>query len=172
MSFPINTAVLAHNLSHSAAIERSQHDFQSMYYYWSHCHSCGCSRIQPGQRWPASRPNATLVSQISDDQVQAATTVASAAGEATHIEATPFGYYSYPQMPSVNSAAVSSLASYAGIPASEIPGATDAVPPIISSQVTGLTRRPRWSHAAMYIQLPLKDRPRSLRLHPEGHPFR
>ncbi|RDW80925.1 hypothetical protein BP5796_05623 [Coleophoma crateriformis] len=47
--------------------------------------------------------------------------------------------YSYNQSPSVNSAAVSSAASIAGIPAAEIPGATNAVPPIISSQVTGVT---------------------------------
>jgi len=51
----------------------------------------------------------------------------------------PFGPYSYPQMPSVNSAAVSSVASVAGIPASEIPGAYVPVPPIVSSQVTGVT---------------------------------
>merc|ERR1712093_439758 len=64
------------------------------------------------------------------------------AGSATTAKpstASPFGTYSYPQEPSVNSAAVSSVASYAGIPASEIPGATNAVPPIVSSQVTGVT---------------------------------
>lgn len=51
----------------------------------------------------------------------------------------PFGPYSYPQHPSVNSAAVSSVASIAGIPASEIPGANIPVPPVVSSQVTGVT---------------------------------
>merc|ERR1712093_461327 len=64
------------------------------------------------------------------------------AGSATTAKpstASPFGTYSYPQEPSVNSAAVSSVASYAGIPASEIAGATNAVPPIVSSQVTGVT---------------------------------
>jgi hypothetical protein len=66
---------------------------------------------------------------------QAATTSASSAVIST-------GYplpYSYNQQPSVNSVAVSSVAAYAGIPASEIPGATNAVPPVISSQVTGVT---------------------------------
>lgn len=47
--------------------------------------------------------------------------------------------YSYNQQPSINSAAVSSVASYAGIPASEIPGANVPVVPVISSQVTGVT---------------------------------
>ncbi len=68
---------------------------------------------------------------------QAATTTTSISAAATST-----GYpllYSYPQQPSVNSAAVSSAASNAGIPASEIPGATNAVPPIVSSQVTGIT---------------------------------
>ncbi|PMD53283.1 uncharacterized protein K444DRAFT_172335 [Hyaloscypha bicolor E] len=66
---------------------------------------------------------------------QAATTTSSPTASST-------GYplpYSYPQQPSVNSAAISSVASHAGIPASEIPGATNAVPPIVSSQVTGVT---------------------------------
>jgi hypothetical protein len=44
--------------------------------------------------------------------------------------------YSYPQKPSVNSAAVESAAYYAGIPASQIPGATNAVPPVVSSEGT------------------------------------
>jgi hypothetical protein len=67
-------------------------------------------------------------------QAQAQATVsASSAGPSL------FGPYSYPQQPTINSAAVSSVAAYAGIPASEIPGATDAVPPIVSSQVTGVT---------------------------------
>jgi hypothetical protein len=65
------------------------------------------------------------------------TTPCSAAASSTG--SSPFGAYSYPQKPTVNSAAVSSVASYAGIPASEIPGATNAVPPVISSQVTGHT---------------------------------
>jgi hypothetical protein len=76
------------------------------------------------------------VSQISENQIQnAASTTTSAASAAS----SPFGYYSYPQSPSFNSAYVSSVASYAGLPATEIPGLTDAVPPIVSSQVTGVT---------------------------------
>ncbi|KAL3420347.1 hypothetical protein PVAG01_08846 [Phlyctema vagabunda] len=47
--------------------------------------------------------------------------------------------YSYSQEPYVDSAAVSSIASAAGLPASEIPGATNAVPPRVSSIVTGIT---------------------------------
>ncbi|KAE9371845.1 hypothetical protein N431DRAFT_410891 [Stipitochalara longipes BDJ] len=66
----------------------------------------------------------------------ATTTVASSAATSSTGYPLP---YSYPQQPSVNSAAVSSVASYAGIPASEIPGATNAVPPVVSSQVTGVT---------------------------------
>jgi len=51
----------------------------------------------------------------------------------------PYGPYSYPQEPTPNLAAASSAASIAGIPVSEIPGATNAIPPIVSSQVTGVT---------------------------------
>ncbi|KAA8571341.1 hypothetical protein EYC84_000661 [Monilinia fructicola] len=56
--------------------------------------------------------------------------------------------YSYNQQPSVNSAAVSSVTSVAGIPASEIPGATGAVPPIISPEVTGTTSHGPYSGTA------------------------
>ncbi|TGO11654.1 hypothetical protein BPAE_0910g00010 [Botrytis paeoniae] len=74
------------------------------------------------------------ISQISDGQIQAATGSPAASGSAS-----PFGAYSYNQQPSVNSAAVSSVASVAGIPASEIPGATVPVAPVISPEVTGVT---------------------------------
>jgi hypothetical protein len=92
------------------------------------------SQISDGQIQnpaPSQRP----VSQISDGQIQAGTTTATNVGSGYY---TPLPY-SYNQSPSVNSAAVSSAAAYAGIPASDIPGATDAVPPVISSQVTGIT---------------------------------
>ncbi|PBP15662.1 rds1 [Diplocarpon rosae] len=69
-------------------------------------------------------------SQISDGQIQ---------GPLATTAPAPAGSYSYPQEPSVNSAAVAAVASYAGIPAAEIPGASNAVPPIVSSQVTGVT---------------------------------
>jgi hypothetical protein len=51
----------------------------------------------------------------------------------------PFNLYNYPQEPTPNLSAASAAASYAGIPVSEIPGATNAIPPIVSSQVTGVT---------------------------------
>lgn len=91
------------------------------------------SQISDGQ---TQNPASSLqpVSQISDGQIQAGTTTAVARSRPY----TPLPY-SYNQQPSVNSAAVSSVASYAGIPASEIPGADGAVPPVISSQVTGVT---------------------------------
>jgi len=69
---------------------------------------------------------------------QAATTTAASSASSS----SPTGYphpYSYDQQPSINSAAVSSVAAYAGIPASEIPGAVDPVVPVVSSQVTGVT---------------------------------
>jgi len=80
---------------------------------------------------------AGLIATVSAFPQAATTTPASSAATSSST-----GYplpYSYPQQPSVNSAAVSSVASYAGIPASEIPGATNAVPPVVSSQVTGVT---------------------------------
>lgn len=81
-----------------------------------------------------------VLSEATDGQIQNPVATTTVASDPTSSPTTsPFGDYSYPQMPSVNSAAVSSVASYAGIPASEIPGATNAVPPVISSQVTGAT---------------------------------
>lgn len=82
---------------------------------------------------------APAISQISDGQIQAPqTTTAVGSTKAASGQYAPLPY-SYNQQPSVNSAAVSSAASYAGIPVSELPGATNAVPPVISSQVTGVT---------------------------------
>jgi len=88
-----------------------------------------------------------VASEILDGQVQiAATTVAPlstpSVGYAFEPEATvtnfPYGTYSYNQVGTVNSAAVSSAASYAGIPAAGIPGATNALPPVVHS-FTGAT---------------------------------
>ncbi|CZT51895.1 probable protein rds1 [Rhynchosporium secalis] len=94
-------------------------------------------QLSDGQlQGPTSVP--TPVSQMPDGQLQgpAATATSYPVVKSTP---SPFGSYDYPQQPTVNSAAVSSVASYAGIPASEIPGATNAVPPVVSSQVTGVT---------------------------------
>lgn len=60
----------------------------------------------------------------------------------------PYGPYSYPEMPTVNSAAVSSVASIAGIPAADIPGADVPVVPVVSSQVTGVTSHGPFSGTA------------------------
>jgi hypothetical protein len=82
---------------------------------------------------------APAVTQITDGRVQApASTWATTSGSAGSEQYTPLPY-SYNQQPSVDSVAVESAASYAGIPVSELPGATDEVAPIISSQVTGVT---------------------------------
>jgi hypothetical protein len=72
-----------------------------------------------------------VLTQISDGQVQ-------------NPAPTPTGTYSplpysYNEEPTVYSSAVLSAASVAGLPVSEIPGATNAVPPRVSSQVTGVT---------------------------------
>ncbi|KAI6715027.1 hypothetical protein PZA11_000014 [Diplocarpon coronariae] len=91
------------------------------------------SQIRDGQLQAA--PTAVLMSLISDGQVQAPVATTAPAGPV----ASPVGSYSYPQEPSVNSAAVAAVAAYAGLPASEIPGASNAVPPVVSSQVTGVT---------------------------------
>lgn len=89
------------------------------------------SQVSDGQ---IQASTAIPVSQISDGQVQAPATTA-----APSASSSPFGAYSYPQQPSVDSASVASVASYAGIPASEIPGADVPVAPVVSSQVTGVT---------------------------------
>jgi hypothetical protein len=47
--------------------------------------------------------------------------------------------YSYNQQPTINSAKISSDASYAGIPVSMMPGTNQSYPPVVSSQVTGTT---------------------------------
>ncbi|TVY41230.1 Protein rds1, partial [Lachnellula occidentalis] len=69
----------------------------------------------------------------------AAPTTTTASASASSASSSPFGAYSYNQEASVNSAAVASVASFAGIPASEIPGADVPVDPVVSSQVTGTT---------------------------------
>ncbi|KAG9230133.1 hypothetical protein BJ875DRAFT_385807 [Amylocarpus encephaloides] len=93
------------------------------------------SQISDGQIQATSA--VVLISQISDGQIQVPEATPPPGLDTA--ASSPFGYYSYPQIPSVNSAAVSSAASYAGVLASEIPGATIGVPPIVSSQVTGVT---------------------------------
>ncbi|TVY25346.1 Protein rds1 [Lachnellula hyalina] len=60
----------------------------------------------------------------------------------------PFGVYSYNQEASINSAAVASVASFAGIPASEIPGADVPVFPVVSSQVNGTASHGPYSGSA------------------------
>lgn len=77
----------------------------------------------------------SIVTHISDGQLQAppASTAVAGSGQYSPLP------YSYNQMPSVDSAAVSSAASYAGIPVTELPGAAVAIAPVISSEVTGLT---------------------------------
>lgn len=67
-------------------------------------------------------------------------------GNAFEPEATvtnfPYGTYSYPQKPTFDSKALSALSvvtSVAGLPAASIPGADIPPPPIVSSQVTGVT---------------------------------
>ena len=84
---------------------------------------------------------ATPVSQLSDGQVQAQTTGIAGVDStaAASAASSPFVPYSYPEMPTPDLAAASSAAFYAGIPVSEIPGATNAIPPVVSSQVTGAT---------------------------------
>jgi hypothetical protein len=94
------------------------------------------SQISDGQIQAPPAATPTPISQVSDGQVQTPHQTSGFGGVAGRYSPLP---YSYPQKPSVNSAAVSSAASYAGIPVSELPGATDAVPPIVSSQVTGIT---------------------------------
>lgn len=93
---------------------------------------------------PDGQIQAGIISQISDGQLQAAASAA-VGGSATTpapVTATGTGYplpYSYNQAASVDSAAVASVASAAGIPVSELPGATAVVAPVVSSQVTGVT---------------------------------
>lgn len=93
--------------------------------------------------------------------------------------ASPFGYYSYNEKPTVNSAAVESVASYAGLPVEQIPGATNAVPPRVSSEVTGITSHGPYtgtptttgalsnSPAGTMIP-PLPPNPTALRYNPNG----
>jgi len=88
-----------------------------------------------------------VFNQIEDGQIQNAATTAApistpSIAYAFELEATvtdfPYGTYSYNEVGTVNSAAVSSAASYAGIPAADIPGATNALPPVVET-FTGAT---------------------------------
>jgi hypothetical protein len=97
------------------------------------------------------------VVQIFDGQIQNAATVtvqvnipimATASESASTITTSPYGSYSYPQMPTPDLSAASAAASYAGIPVSEIPGATNAIPPVVSSQVTGVTSHGTYNGSA------------------------
>jgi hypothetical protein len=96
------------------------------------------SQISDGQ---IQVPTGIPISQISDGQIQAPTGGKTAAVNSATVSASssPFGYYDYPQSPSVNRAYISSVASYAGLPVTAIPGLTNAVVPVVSSQVTGVT---------------------------------
>jgi hypothetical protein len=80
-----------------------------------------------------------VIGQIADGQIQApAPTAPPAAASASQTGYTPLPY-SYNQEPSVYSSAVSLAASIADLPVTAIPGATNAVPPRVSSDVTGVT---------------------------------
>jgi hypothetical protein len=95
------------------------------------------SQISDGQ---VQVPTATPIAQISDGQIQnpAPTPAGAPAASAATGNYSPLPY-SYSQEPYVDSSAVSSAASVAGLPVTAIPGATNAVPPRVSSQVTGVT---------------------------------
>jgi hypothetical protein len=87
------------------------------------------------------------ITQISDGQVQApvtGTVKPTGIGYPTEPQATesnfPFGTYSYPQaLVAPNPTSIASIAAYAGVPASDIPGISGFAPPRVSSQVTGIT---------------------------------
>jgi hypothetical protein len=97
------------------------------------------------------------VVQIPDGQIQNVATItaqantpimATASESASTITTSPYGPYSYPQMPTPDLSAASAAASYAGVPISEIPGATNAIPPVVSSQVTGVTSHGAYNGSA------------------------
>jgi hypothetical protein len=97
------------------------------------------------------------VVQIPDGQIQNVATItaqantpimATASDSASTITTSPYGPYSYPQMPTPDLSAASAAASYAGVPISEIPGATNAIPPVVSSQVTGVTSHGAYNGSA------------------------
>lgn len=98
------------------------------------------SQISDGQIQASSAR--APVTQISDGQIQASAPAATAASTPGAVIGTT-GYvplpYSYNQASSANLAAASSAASIAMTPVSAIPGATNPIPPVISSQVTGVT---------------------------------
>jgi len=104
------------------------------------------SQIPDGQ---IQAPTGAPVSQIPDGQVQAPTATDALSrphgtvGYAFEPEATvtdfPYGTYSYPQEPTLNTARQSLIASVAGIPIESIPGADVPAFPRVSSDVTGVT---------------------------------
>ena len=86
---------------------------------------------------------APAISGTSDGHIQAtaactSNSAVSSSASGTGSEYTPLPY-SYDENLVTEGAAASSAASYAGIPVSDIPGATNPIAPIISSQVTGAT---------------------------------
>ncbi|PQE05249.1 putative rds1 protein [Rutstroemia sp. NJR-2017a BVV2] len=82
--------------------------------------------------------SAGLVAAVAAIPAPQAATTASPSASASGTS-WPFGFYTYNQSPSVDTAAVASVTSVAGLPASEIPGALDPVFPRVSSDVTGVT---------------------------------
>lgn len=114
------------------------------------------TQISDGQVQASSA--AVPVSQISDGQVQATASVpgttsgitnpTATAGHSVSFSALP---YTYNQALVTDLSAASAAASRAGLPITEIPGATDALPPIISAQVTGVTSHGPYSGPAPTI---------------------
>merc|ERR1712000_705942 len=94
---------------------RLHYVFQGRTNCWFHSAASALPQVSQITDGQLQVPTAVPVSQISDGQIQGPAGSATTAKPST---ASPFGTYSYPQEPSVNSAAVSSVASYAGIPAS------------------------------------------------------
>src|SRR4051812_33006067 len=82
--------------------------------------------------------SAGLVAAVAAIPAPQAATTASPSASASGTSS-PFGFYTYNQSPSVDTAAVASVTSVAGLPASAIPGALDPVFPRVSSDVTGVT---------------------------------
>jgi hypothetical protein len=78
------------------------------------------------------------IAQISDGQIQAPAPTAAPAASLSQTGYSPLPY-SYNQQGSVDSSALSMVTSVADLPATAIPGATNAAPPRVSSDVTGVT---------------------------------
>ncbi len=69
--------------------------------------------------------------------------------------------YSYNQSPTLDTSALAVVTSIAGLPASEIPGATIPAFPIVSSQVTGVTSHGPYNGPAPYTTGALSNSPKS-----------